>query len=393
MTTIPIITETKALTALCKRMKNAKYLTVDTEFIREKTYWPQLCLVQIASEEEAVLIDPLAKGLDLSPLFALLTNPDQIKVFHAARQDLEIFYQLMGRLPAPIFDTQIAAMVCGYGESIGYAKLVEDITGAHIDKSSRYVDWARRPLPQKQLDYALSDVTWLRDVYKHLKADLERHHRAAWLDEEMQSLTARENFDPDPEASWQRLKLRSYKPEILAMAQAIAAWREREAQQRDVPRGRVLRDEQIIEIAASPPQDATALGRVRGLSDGFARSASGKALLKIIAEARGQHLKVPRPPRRKPLTAEQDACLALLRVLLQYKGAAHRVAPRLIADKDDLMALATEDKPDIPALRGWRHKVFGKDARALKQGRLLLGLDGDGIRLIPDPAAHMEDAE
>ena len=268
----PLITDSATLANLCARLADAPFVCVDTEFMRENTYWPELCLIQMASPDTTALIDPLAPGLDLKPFFELMGNEAVLKVFHAARQDIEIIFKMGGLIPHPVFDTQVAAMVCGFGDSVSYDQLVQKITGEHIDKSSRFTDWRYRPLSEKQLVYALADVTHLVDVYRHLAAELEREGRAHWLNEEMKVLTARETYDPHPEDAWRRLKMRVRKPVELAVLQSIAAWREREARERNVPRGRIIKDDGLYEIAQQQPKDVQALSRLRAIPKGWERS-------------------------------------------------------------------------------------------------------------------------
>ena len=379
-----LITTTESLEAFCARQAGAEFVTVDTEFMREKTYWPQLCLVQVAGPGEAVAIDPLAEGLDLRPLFDLMANPAVLKVFHAARQDIEIFHHLAGQVPAPLFDTQVAAMVCGFGDSVSYETLVSKVAGVRIDKSSRFTDWSLRPLTERQLAYALSDVIHLRPVYDKLRKRLIKTGRAGWLDHEMAVLTDPATYTVDPETVWTRFRLRSAKPRFRAVLREVAAWREREAQGRDLPRGRVLRDEAALEIAAHLPTTIEDLARVRGLGRAFAEGRQGADLL--IAVQRGVQLpddQCPRedggveaPPGLTPI-------IELLRVLLKMKCEDHHVASKLIASASDLEVIAADDFADVPALAGWRREVFGKDALAVKHGTLALAISGGRLKLVP----------
>jgi ribonuclease D len=380
---IPIVTETQALQALCKRLAKAPFVTVDTEFIRENTFWAQLCLVQLASPEEAVIVDPLAPGLDLSPFFKLMADEKVVKVFHAARQDVEIFVHRDGAVPRPLFDTQVAAMVCGYGDQVSYDQLVWRITGERIDKSHRFTDWARRPLSAKQLAYALSDVTWLREVYLSLKANLEEQGRSHWLAEEMAVLTDIETYRSHPENAWERLKLRVRKPRQLAAMQELAAWREMEAQARDVPRSRVLKDDAIYEIAHQLPQSREALARLRAIPRGFERSATAAGILSAVERAMAiPEAELPRLPAARPTPEHASAAAELLKVLLKMVAERHGVASRIIATVDDLERIAADDAADVPALRGWRRELFGEQALSLKRGELALALSKSGVTLL-----------
>ena len=379
-----VITSTSELESFCRSLAEADYVTVDTEFLREQTYWPQLCLIQLAGESGEGIIDPLADGLDLGPFFTLMADASVVKVFHAARQDIEIAYAKTGAVPTPIFDTQVAAMVCGFGESISYVNLVKKITGADIDKSSRFTDWSRRPLSEKQLVYALGDVTHLRDVYLSLRREIDDSARMSWLAEEMSLLSDPQTYDADPERAWQRLKLRVKGKKSLAVLIELAAWRERLAQAQDVPRGRILRDEALYDIANQMPVTTEAIGQLRTLSDGFGRSNRARDIVDTVNRGLQRDMKLlPKLERNDPLSAQATATLELLKVLLRSAAAEHRVAPRLIADSEDLERLATEADPDIPALKGWRRKLFGDDALRLKRGELALTLAGGEVRAVP----------
>ncbi|MCD7108906.1 ribonuclease D [Rhizobium sp. DKSPLA3] len=369
-----MIDTTAALQAACDTLATAPYLTIDTEFLRETTFWPQLCLIQMAGPDIAVIVDPLAKGLDLAPFFALMANPDIIKVFHAARQDIEIIFHLGGLIPHPIFDTQVAAMVCGFGDSVSYDQLVSRIKGEHIDKSSRFTDWSRRPLTDKQLDYALADVTHLRDVYHHLKAELEREGRSLWLTEEMAVLESRETYDMHPDDAWQRLKMRLKKPIELAVLQRIAAWREREARSRNVPRGRVLKDDALYEIAQQQPKDAEAMSRLRTVPKGWERSSAGTAIIEAVNEALAlPKADMPRLPRQNQTSEGAAAAIELLKVLLKLVAEKQGVAAKIIANSDDIERIASEgEKADVGALKGWRRELFGDIALKLIQGDVAL---------------------
>lgn len=369
-----IIDTTAALQAACDTLATAPYLTIDTEFLRETTFWPQLCLIQMAGPDIAVIVDPLAKALDLAPFFALMANADIIKVFHAARQDIEIIFHLGGLIPHPIFDTQVAAMVCGFGDSVSYDQLVSRIKGEHIDKSSRFTDWSRRPLTDKQLDYALADVTHLRDVYHHLKAELEREGRSLWLTEEMAVLESRETYDMHPDDAWQRLKMRLKKPIELAVLQRIAAWREREARSRNVPRGRVLKDDALYEIAQQQPKDAEAMSRLRTVPKGWERSSAGTSIIEAVNEALAlPKADMPRLPRQNQTSEGAAAAIELLKVLLKLVAEKQGVAAKIIANSEDIERIASEgEKADVGALKGWRRELFGEIALKLINGDVAL---------------------
>ncbi|WP_370152743.1 ribonuclease D [Ferrovibrio sp.] len=377
------IVSTDDLTRFCAGLATASYVTVDTEFMRETTYWPKVCLIQIAGPDEARVIDPLADGLSLEPLFALLRNRSVLKVFHAARQDLEIFTKLMGEVPAPLFDTQVAAMVCGFGDQVSYEQLAAKLANAQIDKSSRFTDWARRPLTEKQTRYALSDVTHLRKAYEKLAARLEKSGRANWLDAEMAILADPATYDLPPENAWKRLKPRTTKPEYLAVLQAAAAWREVEARNRDIPRQRILRDESLMEIAAHPPKSPDDLERMRGLSKGFAEGKMGTGLLTAIAaKLAAPRDSWPAVEREPELPRGIGPLVELLKVLLKMKCDQHDVAQKLVASSADLDKIAADDNADVPAMQGWRRELFGSDALRLKHGELALAANGSKIRLV-----------
>jgi ribonuclease D len=382
-----VITQQAALDALCADYAAAPFVAVDTEFMRERTYWPQLCLVQLARPGDdpgaAAAIDPIGGTLDLSPLFALMANPAVVKVFHAARQDVEIFVHLAGIVPAPMFDTQVAAMVCGYGDQIGYETLVRKIARAALDKSSRFTDWARRPLSEKQVAYALGDVTHLRAIYLNLSAELTRTGREDWVAEEMAVLTSPETYRTEPDAAWRKLKTRSSSGKVLAAAQCLAAWREREAQTRDVPRSRVLKDDALLEIAANRPTTVEELNASRLLQREGRKGPAADAILAALREAERM------PPEARPDLEERPqprpgaaALVELLKVLLKAKSDETGVAQRLIASTADLEALASDDAPDVPAVHGWRRAVFGEDALRLKAGEIALTATPKGVRIV-----------
>lgn len=381
-----LITESKHLAAFCDRLVTAPYIAIDTEFMREKTYWPILCLVQIAgsdNDQDVAAIDTMAPGLDLAPLYALMSNKKITKVFHAARQDVEIFWRNAGAIPAPIVDTQVLAMVCGHGDAASYETLVSKLAHAKLDKLARFTDWSRRPLTHRQLDYAISDVTHLRVIYEKLRSKAEQTGRMDWINEEMALLTDPATYETNPLNAWRRLKVRSDKPRFLAVLREVAAWREREAQSRDVPRGRVLGDENIIEIAAHPPETAEALAQCRGLSRGFAEGRMGEAVLAAVK--RGLALpdaECPRLPPKPEIPAGLGPLVDLLRVLLKLRCDESGVAQKLIANSTDLERIAADDNADVAALQGWRRKLFGEEALALKHGKVALTAAGRAIKII-----------
>lgn len=388
-----LITTSEALTAFRDRLRGVDSVTVDTEFLREKSYWAQLCLVQVAGPDEAAAIDPLAAGIDLRPLFDLMADPSVVKVFHAARQDVEIFWRLTGQVPTPLFDTQVAAMVCGFGESVSYEILVARLAGARVDKSSRVTDWSKRPLSKDQLAYALADVTHLRTVYAKLKRRLDRTGRASWLEEEMARLTDPATYRIEPEEAWRRIKVRSGKPQMLAILKAVAAWREREAQSRDIPRGWVARDEALIEVAARPPQVQEDLARVRGLSRPFAESRLGGELFDAVQRGKEAPPPVAGVIENGAPPPGAAAVVELLRVLLRMKSDEHGVAAKLLASAADLDAIAADDAADIPALSGWRRSIFGDEALAVKRGLRALAVRSGRVELIPLDDAGSDHAE
>ena len=369
------ITSNQTLANACARLAAHPFVTVDTEFLRETTYYPKLCVVQIASADEAVVIDALADGIDLDPFFALMRNPDVLKVFHAARQDLEIVWHHAQIIPGPIFDTQVAAMVLGYGDSISYDQLVQRITGDTLDKSHRFTDWSRRPLTPEQIVYAISDVTHLRDVYLALSAELEKRGRTDWVFEEMGVLTSPETYRMDPEHAWERLKTRVRKPKEVAVLMEIAAWREREAQARDVPRGRVLKDDVLGDIAIHAPTTQEKLAGLRSVPKGFDRSKWGQDILLAVQRGLERDPKsVPRIERHRQV-GNGSATIELLKVLLRMTSEQHGVAAKVIATVDDLEQITSESDADVPAMRGWRRELFGEKAIALKDGRLSLAIE------------------
>jgi ribonuclease D len=369
------ITTTPQLAKACARLARHPYLTVDTEFLRETTYYPRLCVAQMASPVEAVVIDALADGIDLQPFFDLMADEQVLKVFHAARQDIEIVWHWAEIIPHPVFDTQVAAMVLGYGDSISYDQLVQRITGDTLDKSLRFTDWTRRPLTEAQLAYAVSDVTHLRDVYLALAADLEKRGRTDWVLEEMKVLTSPATYRMDPEEAWERLKTRVRKPKELAVLIEVAAWREREAQTRDVPRGRVLRDEVLGDIAIQAPTTVERLGTLRSLPKGFERSKWGQDIIAAVKQGLARDPKtLPRLDRAKSIP-NGAATVELLKVLLRMTSERHGVAAKVIATVDDLDRIASDDEANVPALKGWRRAMFGEKALALKRGELALAIE------------------
>jgi ribonuclease D len=382
-----LIATTQDLKDTCRRLARHPFVAVDTEFIREQTFWPKLCLIQLAAPGEEAIADPLAAGIDLAPFYELMADERVVKVFHAARQDIEIVWTQARVIPSPLLDTQIAAMVCGFGEAVSYVSLVKQITGREIDKSSRFTDWSRRPLSPKQLAYALADVTHLRDIYPRLKAELEATGRARWLDEEIAELIDPKTYEAEPEHAWRRLKLRVKSRKGLAVLMELAAWRERMAQTQNKPRNRILRDEALYDIANHAPAEVGKLSELRTLSEGFARSPYASQIVEAVKRGLARDPKTV-PPLREgvPLPADKAAIVELLRVLLKGCAARNKVAPRLIADADDLERLAVEDAPDIPALKGWRYELFGAQAQQLKRGEVALKVKGGEVVAVPAPA-------
>ncbi|TQF31889.1 ribonuclease D [Bradyrhizobium sp. UNPA324] len=370
-----LITTTADLAAACSRLAKYPVITVDTEFLRETTYYPLLCVVQMASAEEAVVIDTLAAGIDLKPFFELMANERVLKVFHAARQDIEIIWHQANIIPHPVFDTQVAAMVLGYGDSIAYDALVEKVTGHRPDKTHRFTDWSRRPLTKEQMHYAVSDVTHLRDVFAALDADLKKRRRSEWVSIEMEVLTSPRTYDFHPERAWERLKTRVRKPKDLAVLMEVAAWREQEAQSRDVPRGRVLRDEAITDIATHAPTSLEKLAHLRSVPKGFEKSRWGADI--VAAVERGLKRDFATLPKlEKPRNNSNGAAIVeLLKVLLRMTAERHAVASKVIATVDDLEEIAADDEADVPALRGWRRELFGDAALKLKRGELALAIE------------------
>ena len=378
-----LVTDTETLAALCERLRGETFVTVDTEFMRERTYWPELCLVQLASDHEVAVVDAQAEGLDLAPLGVLLADTSVMKVFHAARQDIEIFVLLFGDVPRPLFDTQIAAMVAGFGDQVGYDALISSLTGGQIDKTHRFSDWSARPLSPAQISYAAADVTHLRRAYEKLAARLEKDGRLEWVAEEMAVLADPNTYRANPETQWEKLRPRTNNRRLLGILRAIAAWREREAQRSNIPRQRMLKDEALLEIAATEPADPEHLARARGITRGFAEGKIGASLLAAIAEAKTlPDDALPELPTHRDSAKPSPALVSLLKVLLAAKCEQFHVAPKLVANSEEIDRLAVEDTPDLPSLTGWRADVFGHDALALKAGKVALGVDGKRVKLI-----------
>ena len=376
------ITTTDALVQFCERLQKAEFITVDTEFLRDHTYYPKLCLIQVASDDEAHCIDPLAPGIDLSPLLELFEDENILKVMHACRQDMEIFFQIMGKLPAPFFDTQIAAMVCGFGDSVGYETLVTKIANAQLDKSARYTDWSKRPLTEKQLTYAIGDVTYLRDIYRSLHAELVKTGREDWVNEETAPLRDPKIYRVEPDEAWHRMKVRTNKPRFLGLLKSLAAWRERQAQERDMPRGRIAKDEVLFEVAAHPPKEIEDFDKLRGVPKGFSRSKAGKALFDAVQE--GMKIpedQLPHIARAKPRPATPPMA-DLLKVLLKIKCQDAKVATRMVASAAELEAWAASPKSDVRAKHGWRFDIFGADAMKLMAGDLALTARSGDIDIV-----------
>jgi ribonuclease D len=370
-----LITSTEDLARACARLAQHRFVTVDTEFMRETTYYPKLCLVQMAGPDEGLLVDPLAPDIDLAPFLGLMRDPAVTKVFHSARQDLEIVWNMGGLIPRPLFDSQVAAMVCGYGDSVSYEQLVNDLAKARVDKSSRFTDWSRRPLSEAQLAYALSDVTYLVKVYEALMEQLQANGRLAWLEDEMGVLLSPETYRGDPDNAWRRLAGRLRKAKEIAVLMEVAAWREREAQNRDVPRNRVLKDEAVVDVAVSAPRSVEALGRLRSIPNGFERSRAGAEIIAAVERGLERDPSTVPAPDRTRGRGSNGAVLELLKVLLRAVADTEGVAPKIIATVDDLEAVALDDEADVPMLKGWRRQLFGEKALALKSGSVSLAVE------------------
>lgn len=378
----PLTTRTDALAAACERLAQHEFVTVDTEFLRETTYYPKLCLIQLASDDEIVLVDPMADGLDLAPFFALMANPAVIKVFHAARQDIEIIWNRGRLIPAPLFDSQVAAMVCGYGEQVSYESLAAGLAQAKIDKSSRFTDWSRRPLTDAQLAYAAADVTHLRVVYRKLRQRIESSNRLSWVADEMAVLANPRTYEVDPEDAWMRIKARIRKPVERAVLMELAAWREREAQSRDVPRGRILKDDGLVEIAIAQPKNTDDLSRLRAVPNGFERSRSGADILDAVARGKARDPGTI-PAFEQERSGGNGALVQLLKVLLQSVSERNQVAARLIASSEDIDRLATTPSADLPVMQGWRGEIYGELAMQLIRGDVLIGLEKGRVVTVP----------
>ena len=379
-----LISDSGKLAELVERLSAAPFVAVDTEFMRENSYWPDLCLIQIASTEEAAAIDPKAEGIDLKPLLDLLVaNTEVLKVFHAGGQDLEIIYNLTGKTPAPLFDTQIAAMALGFGEQVGYSSLVESMLGHSLDKGARFTDWSRRPLDKRQIDYAIADVTHLATIFPRMVEKLRKSGRGAWLDEEMERLADPSSFAFAPEDAWKRLKLPGRNPQLLGRLKAIAAWREREARNKNLPRGRIIKDDTLGELASHPPKTQDDLGRVRGLSQGWRTNDIGGRLMDALKDAEPLSAEeLPdRGPKRPGLTKDAALVSDLLKLLLKIRARETGVAPKLIARSDDLEALAAGVREDLAILSGWRFDQFGRDALDLVEGRLAFATENGRLKM------------
>jgi ribonuclease D len=383
-----LITDSAALVRFCNQQKDASFVAVDTEFMRERTYWPILCLVQVAGPAGAAVIDALAPGIDLTPLLALMGDQNILKVFHAARQDIEIFFNLSGTVPKPLFDTQIAAMVCGFGDAASYETLVNRLARATLDKSSRFTDWSNRPLTERQIRYALADVVHLRTVYEKLQHRLALNGRAGWFAEEMAGLIDPATYRNDPSEAWRRFRLRGrVDPRFFGVLRELASWRETAARQRNLPRGRIMRDEAVLEIAAHNPKTIEALARTRSLGKGVAEGKLGGEILEAVQRGLAEAKTGPRAvPSRADPPAGLGPTVELLRVLLKQRCEEHQVAQKLVASSEDLELIAADDEAPVPALSGWRHEIFGKDALALKHGRLALTVRRNQVALV-EPAA------
>jgi len=371
-----IIKKQADLDDICGKFAQKPYVTIDTEFLRDKTFYSRLCLIQLAGPGiDAVAIDPIEFNLDMTAFHNLMENENVLKVFHAARQDLEIFYQMTGKIPAPLFDTQVAAMVCGYGDSIAYNKLVADVTGTQLAKNAQFTDWSRRPLSEKQLTYALDDVIYLRDVYETLQARLEKQKRDHWVKQEMETLTSPDTYDMPIEESWKRIKIRSDKPQVLAILRELSSWREELARRKDIPRGRILKDEALADIAVYMPKDIEGLLRIRNVPKDIAKSQTGKIILKCVATARkSQKDSWPSVKRKEMFPKDAVPTLEMLKLLLKINASEGNVAGKLVASVSELEQIATEDQPDNKVMKGWRYEVFGEEAMALKNGKLFLGV-------------------
>ena len=387
-----LIVSTDVLAQFCERAAQFEFVTVDTEFLRETTYWPRLCLIQVATDDEAVLIDPLAPDIKLAPFFQLLANPNVTKVFHAARQDVEIFVKLTGAVPHNIFDTQVAASVCGFGDSASYDSLVRSICKVELDKSSRFTDWSARPLSEKQRTYAIADVTYLRDIYRELRKQVEQTRRWDWVEDEMITLRSIDTYVVKPEQAWERLKMKFNRPRDLAALKVLAQWREQKAQDTDQPRSRILKDDVLGELATQRPLTAEAFEKLRAVPRGFGRSSAAAEIMALLRDVEAlPKAALPQLPERYRGPSPKGAVGDLIRVLLKAVAEEHGVAARIIATSDEIDALVLDDEADVPALKGWRRKLFGEKALAIKHGRIGLVATRKGI--IEFAVAQAEAAE
>ncbi len=379
-----IIQTQEQLNEFCAALAKGPYLAIDTEFLRDKTYFPKLCLLQMAGPDvSAAAVDPLIPGLDWTPVKELMANENVLKVFHAARQDLEIFWHLYKVLPTPIYDTQVAAMVCGFGDQVAYNALVRELTGKELEKNAQFTDWSRRPLSDKQIRYALDDVIYLREVYEKLHDRLVKQGREQWVFEEMEILKSPRTYQNPPEESWKRVKVRSDRPDVLAVLRALAAWREEQAVSRDVPRSRIIKDETLADVAMYKPRDLDSLLQIRSLPSDIAKGKTGKVLLEITGQVlEGPRDDWPRVPRKDAFPKSAQGTLEMLKMLLRINSSEADVAAKLIADSEDLEAIATEAEPDVAALQGWRLEVFGRDAIDLKNGAIALRLEKGRVKKV-----------
>jgi ribonuclease D len=378
-----LIKTNKELKEACKKLNKAKFITIDTEFIREKTYWSQLCLIQVCSSESEFIIDPLEEDIDLKPFIKILNKKSILKVFHSGRQDIEIFFKISGKIPSPIFDTQIAAMVCGFGDSVGYEKLVDKLLKKKIDKSSRFSNWAKRPLTNKQLNYAIGDVTHLFEIYPLLNDALKEKKRTRWLDEELKILTSENTYNTDPELAYKRLKIRGYDLKTRGVTFQLAKWREERAQNNNIPRGRVIRDDIIYELSSMKPKSINEIMSLRSFSNGLRLKEN------VINEIQEQILiglslkeeNLPKLPEKRKLPHGTNSRVSLLKILLNSISEENEVAQKLIASTQDLEDLIADDSADIKTLKGWRYDLFGKKALDFKNGKVAITMEENNVIL------------
>lgn len=392
----PLLTDNQDIADICARFAKADFVAVDTEFMRENTYWPILCLIQISDGKEAAAIDPLADGVDLDPLLDLLVdNEDVLKVFHAGGQDVEIIHNMTGKTPHPIFDTQIAAMALGPSEQIGYANLIDSWLGVTLDKGARFTDWSRRPLNDRQLKYAIGDVTHLSEIFPRMLEKLKETNRGMWINAEMDKLADPDNYVNDPERAWMRVKSQGRNLETLGRLKVLAAWREREAQSKDLPRGRIVRDETLADIAAHPPKDQSKLGQVRGLSNGWKNNDIGERLMEALAGAKPlSRDELPQKNGRRPKNGKESALVAdLLKLLLKIRSAELNVASRLLARAEDLERIVAGEREDVSLLEGWRYEQFGRDALDLIEGRVSFTVKDGKLKMTHQPEKESEASE